>query len=512
MKRFVPFLALVSAAICVGCKDSAGGPGAPAKLVVSAGDAQTATVNTTVTTAPAVKVTDASDRAVANVAVTFHVASGGGTITDSTPVTDGDGVAHVGSWKLGTTAGPNTLTAKVEGISGPLTITATGTAGPPAQMVLVSGGGQQALANTNVPTAIVLSVRDQFNNPATSTTAVSFAIVAGGGGVASASVTVGADGNVTAPAWRLGKSKEAQTLRATLGTLPAIDISATVQGLYAIDVRFFGPTMSDDQKALFTSAAHRLEGIIIGDVADALATNIDVAGICGVSGEPPLNETIDDVIIYASIRNIDGAGNILASAGPCLFRNAAGPGQPTQNMTAVGVMSFDGADIGSLAQTGHLQDVITHEMMHVLGLGTLWRDRGQLAGAGGGDPRHTGTEARSGCQAVGGITTCATDVPVENTGGAGTRDGHWRESTFDTELMTSFLDQGRTNPISSMTIGSFADLGFIVNGADLDIYTIPGNTLRAGPAPLVSRIPWETTLPFDHYYILENGRARKVPK
>jgi glutamine synthetase len=30
---------------------------------------------------------------------------------------------------------------------------------------------------------------------------------------------------------------------------------------------------------------------------------------------------------------------------------------------------------------------------------------------------------------------CAAGVPVENSGGPGTRDGHWRESVFSNELM-----------------------------------------------------------------------------
>ena len=42
-------------------------------------------------------------------------------------------------------------------------------------------------------------------------------------------------------------------------------------------------------------------------------------------------------------------------------------------------------------------DRITHEIIHVLGFGTLWSDRGFIADTGSSDPRYTGPRAREGC-------------------------------------------------------------------------------------------------------------------
>ena len=66
-------------------------------------------------------------------------------------------------------------------------------------------------------------------------------------------------------------------------------------------------------------------------------------------------------------------------------------------------------------------------------------------------------------------------VPVANTGGAGTREGHWRETTFGNELMTGFLDGG-INPLSRVTVGALEDMGYQVNyqAADQD-YQLPTN-------------------------------------
>ena len=63
-------------------------------------------------------------------------------------------------------------------------------------------------------------------------------------------------------------------------------------------------------------------------------------------------------------------------------------------------------------------------------------------------------------------------VPVENEqGGEGTRDTHWRESVFDVELMTGFLNSGAPNPLSRLSVASMWDLGYVVNLDGSDAYT-----------------------------------------
>src|SRR5262249_2338043 len=53
-------------------------------------------------------------------------------------------------------------------------------------------------------------------------------------------------------------------------------------------------------------------------------------------------------------------------------------------------------------------------------------------------------------------------VPVENTGGPGTADSHWRETIFRNELMSGFIS-GPGNPLSRVTGASLADIGYEVN-------------------------------------------------
>jgi len=82
-----------------------------------------------------------------------------------------------------------------------------------------------------------------------------------------------------------------------------------------------------------------------------------------------------------------------------------------------------------------------------------------------------------------------TAVPVENTGGPSTRNGHWRESIFFNKLMSGFIAEA-SNPISRMTVASLQDLGYVVNMGAAESYSLPdlrtlaeGGVLMAREAP-----------------------------
>lgn len=99
----------------------------PSNLAKHAGDGQSAPVLAPVAISPAVRVSDAFGNRLPGFAVTFQVASGGGSITDGSATTDVNGVAAVGSWTLGPIPGPNSLEASGAGLGGsPQTFAATG--------------------------------------------------------------------------------------------------------------------------------------------------------------------------------------------------------------------------------------------------------------------------------------------------------------------------------------------------------------------------------------------------
>jgi N-acetylneuraminic acid mutarotase len=102
--------------------------GPAAQIAIQAGNNQTAPPATAVATSPAVLVSDQYNNPVSGVAVAFAVGSGGGSLTGGNQTTDAAGIATVGSWTLGQSAGPNTLMATSNGLAGsPLVFNATAT-------------------------------------------------------------------------------------------------------------------------------------------------------------------------------------------------------------------------------------------------------------------------------------------------------------------------------------------------------------------------------------------------
>ncbi len=254
---------------------------------------------------------------------------------------------------------------------------------------------------------------------------------------------------------------------------------------YKVDVRFFGAPVTSAQRALFDNAAARISSMIVGPLPSVAVTGSEVTQYC-VPGMPaPANETTTGLIIYASIDSIDGRNQVLAEAGACFIRETNGV---EDYRTAVGIMKFDSADINSLAGSGNLQGVITHEMLHVVGFGAFWGpdEKNLLVNSGTVDAAYSGPAGIAGCRAIGGTATCASSVPLENcvgrpNCGTGSIEAHWRESTFGNELMTGFLNSG-PNPLSVMTIRSFEDLGYQVSIGAADMYQIFVGSLRAPAA------------------------------
>ena len=442
----------------------AGPPASVSKLV---GDGQTAATNNPVSTPPAVQVSDSYGDHVLGVAVTFAATAGGGTVSGGATHTDANGVATVG-WTLGPGAGENRLTATVagSGITGnPVTFTATAVQpSAPATVSAGPGDGQTGLTGYALNIAPAVVVRDAANFPVPNV-AVTFAVASGGGSVTGANATTGADGVATVGSWtvQLGTNTVVATVSGSGITGNPVTLVATgVSAAYHIDVRYL-TAVTPAQRTAFDSAAAQWERLIYGDVPDEFASF--PAGTCG-PGSPVINETIDDIIIYVRLDSMDGPGKILGQAGPCLIRD---PGfQP-----GVGVMRFDTADVAGLLAAGKFDDVVRHEMGHVLGFGTVWESLGVLSGGGGTDPHFVGAQATAAFDHNGGQPYSAgAKVPVENCCGSGTRDSHWRETVFATELMTGFLNGGVPNPLSVITTAAMGDLGYVVNYAASEPYTV----------------------------------------
>jgi hypothetical protein len=235
-----------------------------------------------------------------------------------------------------------------------------------------------------------------------------------------------------------------------------------VSTTYDITLRFVRTPLPHHQSAV-DDAATLWERVITGDIPPLAVTPAN--GGCG-SGTQGQNETIDDILIWIRIEPIDGPNGVLGQGGPCAIRSSSG-------LPAVGLMILDSADM----TLSLMRRVIIHEMGHALGFGTAWANRGLLVGGGGTDPTFSGSQALTQFNAVGGTLYNGAKVPVENTGGAGTQDAHWRESVFGNEVMTGFISSA-TDPLSKVSVASMGDLGYAVNVANAELYVLPPLAVR----------------------------------
>jgi hypothetical protein len=209
--------------------------------------------------------------------------------------------------------------------------------------------------------------------------------------------------------------------------------------------------LTASQQSIFNQAADRWEQVITGDLPNATYRG----------------QTVDDLLINASAIAIDGVNGVLGQAGADAFRSGS-------RLPYHGIMQFDTADLANMERNGTLMSVVMHEMGHVLGIGTIWSSLGLLSGAGTSNPTFRGAQATAAYNQIFG--TSASGVPVENTGGSGTRDAHWRENIFGSELMTGWVGPGTSLPLSRVTVASLADIGYTVNYAMANTF-VPTSTM-----------------------------------
>jgi leishmanolysin/Big-like domain-containing protein len=413
-------------------------------------------------------------------------------------VIDQDGKAIVDADVSWTSSNTGVASVSPSGVvtavgSGSATVTATsGSAGAtalvsvvqtPTQIQKVSGDGQTGPAGTTLSAPLVVQVNDAGGHPVQGMTAT-FTVTQGDGSVGASPVVTGADGRASTTFTTGSVSGSAQGVSVSI-TATALSVSFTATAApdptsFNIGLQYLSSATPAQQQA-FTAARLRWQTVITADVEDALLASS--ADECG-AGTPAVNQIVDDVLILVRLVAIDGPGDVLGGAGPCYVRD---PGDP---LTVLGVMQFDTADLQMLEEDGFLEEVILHEMGHVLGIGTLWNVPGlpvwladpSLPSNPGADPHFTGPQAIGAFNNAGGVAYADGKVPVENTGGEGTADVHWREAVLSNELMTGFIDGGQ-NPLSRITIASLADMGYAVDLAAADGYSLLTSLRAFGNRP-----------------------------
>ena len=213
------------------------------------------------------------------------------------------------------------------------------------------------------------------------------------------------------------------------------------------------------------AAVSRWQSVISGNIVAAYVSVPDFFGI------------IDDLRIRVRVESIDGPLGTLGSAGPRIVRS-------NSKLPAISSIRLDQDDVSRIS-TSDLENLVLHEMAHALGFSAaVWGDLGLLnnpASGGTSDPlpdtHFDGAKAIAAFDSAGGASYTGEKVPVENMGGSGAVNSHWRTSVFGGELMVATFASGRQYPLSAITVQSMADIGYPVNAGAADGYALPSTNV-----------------------------------
>ena len=281
---------------------------------------------------------------------------------------------------------------------------------------------------------------------------------------------------------------------------------------FDIELRYLGTEPTATQKNAIRAAADVWESVIT--TGQPFRIIINSAWECEDDDPSTFGDYVDDIRIDIRLERIDGFSGTVAAAAPCVWR--------TGGLPLIGDVTLDTADLGRFGTTV-LRRLVVHEMAHALGFGTTFQWDALLRNPatdyvpGPGQPalpdtHFAGPSAVNAFNEIGGASYTGAKVPVENDTdeyGPGALDGHWRETVFDTELITASIstDANASEPLSKVTIAAMADLGYSVDYTEAESYTLPsgsqsrlrsartaedkisvGDDIRRGPA-VVAELP-----------------------
>ena len=175
----------------------------------------------------------------------------------------------------------------------------------------------------------------------------------------------------------------------------------------------------------------------------------------------PVNQFITGVRVLIKLDSLPV--RIAGQGGPCVVR--------PNGLPLLGTVSLNLFNYATLSDR-KLDDLIQHEVGHVLGLGTVW-GRGVFGGLVVGDssaldPIFVGPNALAAFSRLGRSTQFAgRRIPLQL--GA---LGHWRVDAFGGEMMSPTL-VAAGQPTSSVTVAALRDLGWTVEPEAYEEYALP---------------------------------------
>ena len=255
-----------------------------------------------------------------------------------------------------------------------------------------------------------------------------------------------------------------------------LDYTVLTDSAFDIVLVFEEGSFTAQQRSMIEAAARRWEQLVVGDIRDNgdMPPNIrkSCLKILGPDPDtlaPELREVdlVDDLLVFVHL--VDEATQTLARAGPCYWNG---------RLPNYGSIEVNLRHLELMTSNDALTEVMIHEMAHILGVGTLWRSRaGELLHPGLTHCNNSALEPHLERTFVG----AAAVERFQALGGTGAPPvnpncSHWKQEVFGNEALTPARKIGTADdhtPLSTVTLGSLADLGYEVEYAMADRYTLP---------------------------------------
>ena len=234
---------------------------------------------------------------------------------------------------------------------------------------------------------------------------------------------------------------------------------------FSIDLVFLDD-ITEEEREIWHLLAKRWEAAIQTELPDYEFSG-SWSGQCGFRPiDIPAGERIDDLRIYIMKFN-----KVLPSG-----RRAGGFASTkllrSNSLPIIGCIGIDQAEGQErIARVG------LHEIGHVLGIGTIWKDSGMLRDLGG-DTHFAGPKAVAAFNRAGGRDYRGAKVPTEQNG------HHWRAGVMYDEIMST---SGGNVVLSAITLRALSDLGYSVDLSAADPYVLPP---RRSAKPVADAIPF----------------------
>lgn len=197
------------------------------------------------------------------------------------------------------------------------------------------------------------------------------------------------------------------------------------------------------------------------DLMNAFAAAADYLSQLVTSGLTQ-DGSVDDLVISVSISDIDTIGGTLAQGRPTSVRSS--DNVTPDGLPVTGEIIVDSNDVNSLLSLGTLDDLALHEILHVMGFGTLWDVPGVrdlltdpvfVPDLSTRNPKDGETIIKY----IGGALDANGANPFVETEGS---LGHWSEDAYGDELMTTVFNPNG-NYLSDMTLDALSDLGYSID-------------------------------------------------